>query len=210
MSGETVDRLEEAFDDPLVRQTEWSPLQRGGSNTRTRALKRPGPDRLVFRPAPWGFIFPSLFILGGAALAIDQPFEDMEPAWLQLVIALVLVVAGLRIGYGMTRPVVLDRQAGCCWLGWRAPVSVEAARSGKDAAALDAVRAVQVIRERITKSDGGKGYDSYEINLVLADGSRLHLVDHGKLAAIREDAATIGEFLGVPVWDASDFEFQWP
>jgi hypothetical protein len=46
---------------------------------------------------------------------------------------------------------------------------------------------------------------SYEINLVLTDGSRLNLVDHSIQSVIREDAQTLGAFLDVPVWDASSF-----
>jgi len=73
---------------------------------------------------------------------------------------------------------------------------------------LDDVRAVQVIRERVTSSDSGKSYDSYEINLVEADGNRLNLVDHSNQAVIREDARALGAFLDVPVWDASGFPPQ--
>lgn len=46
----------------------------------------------------------------------------------------------------------------------------------------------------------------YEINLVLADGSRINLVHHGARSIISEDAKTLGSFLEVPVWDASGFK----
>ncbi|MDP6491172.1 MAG: hypothetical protein QGG69_05335 [Kiritimatiellia bacterium] len=45
-------------------------------------------------------------------------------------------------------------------------------------------------------------YYSYELNLVLQDGSRINVVDHGNKTKLREDAATLSEFLGRPVWDA--------
>jgi hypothetical protein len=41
---------------------------------------------------------------------------------------------------------------------------------------------------------------SYELNLVLKDGRRINVVDHGGADKIRTDAATLADFLGVPVW----------
>ena len=38
-------------------------------------------------------------------------------------------------------------------------------------------------------------------NLVLADGSRVNVVDHGDLGQVRADAAMLAEFLSVPLWD---------
>jgi hypothetical protein len=47
-------------------------------------------------------------------------------------------------------------------------------------------------------------YDSYELNLVLRDGRRLNVIDHGTLHAIREDARILADYLGVSIWDAID------
>jgi len=44
-----------------------------------------------------------------------------------------------------------------------------------------------------------------EVNLVLADGNRMNLVDHSNQSAIREDAQALSAFLDLPVWDASGF-----
>ena len=45
-------------------------------------------------------------------------------------------------------------------------------------------------------------YYSYELNLVLEDGSRLNVIDHGNVEAIRADAQKLAAFLGKPLWDA--------
>ncbi len=59
-----------------------------------------------------------------------------------------------------------------------------------------------MISERIS---GDKStYYSYEINLVLKDGSRINAVDHGKKSKVQEDAKTLAEFLDKPLWDASE------
>ena len=38
--------------------------------------------------------------------------------------------------------------------------------------------------------------------LVLKGGERINVVDHGNLKRIREDANTLPNFPGKPVWDA--------
>ena len=43
---------------------------------------------------------------------------------------------------------------------------------------------------------------SYEINLVLKNGRRVNVADHGDLDSLRADADMLANFLEVPVWDA--------
>jgi len=73
--------------------------------------------------------------------------------------------------------------------------------SGEDAVALDQIHAIQIVSELCPS--GGLPFWSYELNLVLDDGDRLNVVDHAGLPQIREDAETLAEWLGVPVWDAT-------
>lgn len=42
----------------------------------------------------------------------------------------------------------------------------------------------------------------YEMNLVLEDATRLNVIAHGDLEAMREDALALSEFLGKPLWDS--------
>ena len=67
-------------------------------------------------------------------------------------------------------------------------------------AKLDSIHALQLISEycRGNKSS----YYSYELNLVMEDGSRMNVVDHGNQAKLREDAQTLSTFLDKPAWDA--------
>jgi hypothetical protein len=71
----------------------------------------------------------------------------------------------------------------------------------KDMCKLEDVHAIQLLREycRGNKSS----YYSYELNLVLHDGRRVNVVDHGKHSQILDEARMLSECLEVPVWDAS-------
>ena len=44
---------------------------------------------------------------------------------------------------------------------------------------------------------------SYELNLVLANGRRINVVDHGNIESLQKDARTLAAFLDIPVWDAT-------
>jgi len=42
------------------------------------------------------------------------------------------------------------------------------------------------------------------MNLVKNDAQRIHVMTYGKTTRAREDARTIAEFIGIPVWDGID------
>lgn len=95
----------------------------------------------------------------------------------------------------------LDAREGFCWKGSVSPSEdPNLVRQGK-ATALTDIHAVQLVAERLSSSDGRTDY-STEINLVLHDGSRRHLVDHGG-GSISDDAERLARFLKVPVWSQS-------
>ena len=93
-----------------------------------------------------------------------------------------------------TQPIVFDRARGMHWKGWRTPAS---ATGG--VVALDEIHALQVVSERC--SGHRKGYFSYELNIVLSDGQRINVVDHGDLRRIRVDGGHLASFLHVPFWN---------
>ena len=102
----------------------------------------------------------------------------------------------LIIGFG-TRPIVFDRRRGYFWKGRKHPDEVRDKRELKHFAELDDVKCIQVINELVSRQRWS--FRSYELNLVLKDGSRLNVVDHGNETSLRSDAASLAEFLGLPL-----------
>lgn len=198
----TSRELEEGFSDPLARQTRWTPARSGGTKGRSRRLVQSDSERLTFRPIKRNLLLCALPLLIGAYIITFQPLQNIQSTWFQATVGLVFLVMGSMLGYRLCTPIVIDKGIGACWTGWRAPASAEVARDQKGCAALGDVRAVQVIPERLRYTEATF---SYEVNLVLADSSRVNLVDHSSKSVIREDAQTLGKFLDVPVWDASNF-----
>jgi len=67
---------------------------------------------------------------------------------------------------------------------------------------IDEICALQLL-SRLCRNKR-KDYYSYELNLVFADATRLNLVNHYALLAIREDSSILANILEVPLWDAID------
>ena len=55
----------------------------------------------------------------------------------------------------------------------------------------------------ISKEFTGKydTYTGYELNLVLKDGRRINVMDHGDLPAMQDQAAAIAALIRKPIWD---------
>jgi hypothetical protein len=70
---------------------------------------------------------------------------------------------------------------------------------------LRGVHAVQLLRE-LCEDGEGRSFHSYELNLILRDGDRVHVIDHRSLDAMLELAQKTARFLGVPLWDAPDVD----
>ena len=69
---------------------------------------------------------------------------------------------------------------------------------------LNSIIAIQLNGEHV-KNDKGS-YKSFELNLVLKDGSRKNVVDHGNLKSIISDAEILSDFLDVPIWHAGSIK----
>ena len=196
--------------DPFAMQVEWNPVKSGGANFRTHKLAAVHSDRLEFQASLGAKLFYGIFVAagvivpGGFLAAVHLAESDLSegdlsagilPALLPLFIGAVFVSVGGALLYFGT-----DRHRGYFWRGRKAPHEVINPNELKNACRLDDIHALQLLSEycRSNKSS----YYSYELNLVLRDGNRLNVVDHGDREKIRDDAQTLSAFLNRPVWDA--------
>jgi hypothetical protein len=99
------------------------------------------------------------------------------------------------IAFVLARPLTFHKMSGLYWRGWRPKTMVRS--SDSKSGWLSAIRAVQVL--------GRRGM-YMEINLVLRDGSRVHVTGGGLLffnAHVLKEATDLADFLGVDLWDAT-------
>lgn len=179
------------FNDAVALRAEWTPLRLGGAGFRTHRLVERNPGRLEFRAGP-----PRGLMLFGAGMAVFAlVFWGIASAVPVAITAMVAVGAVFFL-----RPAVFDRGSGAYWIGWLQPASgTESATAGR----LNEVYALQLLGEHIPGKKG-RSLRSYELNLVLRSGERRNVVDHGELAALREEARQLARFLGCRLWDATD------
>lgn len=177
-------------------------MKAGGSNFGTHRLKEVSKDRLAFKATLGAQAFGGIFgLMGlgmlGVGIAGFFGFMGGEGSWILALIGLIFTLSGYGIIRSFTKPLVFDRQTGLFWSG-KAPEDRNGTH-GSDWARLDAIEGIQLLAEQVSGSESS--YHSYELNLILPEGARVHVVDHGNASRMREDAEKLSYFLGVPIYD---------
>jgi hypothetical protein len=110
------------------------------------------------------------------------------------------MILGWDMFYSGTTPIVFDKLSGFFWKGRKIPNEMFSMNTLMEFTKLEEIHALQLVSEYFR---GGKGSSYiYELNLVLEDGKRIIVVEHGDEEKLREDTNALSEFLGKPVWDA--------
>jgi len=195
------------FKDPIALQVGWTPLAGGGANFKTHNLVQTSVNRMEFKTGAFMKVFAGIFILFGLSFAIIIPSvilrQSQSDNWIMIIPFLfgsVFAVIGFFIYKTASCPRVFDKSSGFYWKGREEPnqmINPEYQKYTK----LNDIHALQIISERVRGNKSN--YTSYELNLIMKDKSRINIVDHGNINALRSDSAILGEFLNVPVWDAT-------
>ncbi len=196
------------FGDPVAERTSWMPAKRGGASFRTRRLVHVTSARIEFRASMGAILFFGLFLLGGLGFAVGfSVFHFSQGAFLVRVdtvlpplFGIVFAVVGGCLLYLGTGPIVFDKTKGFFWKGRRTPGEMLDSNSLKHFVGLEEIHALQLVSEHCQGQKSS--YYSYELNLILKDGKRINVVDHGNRRKLREDAETLSQFLDRPLWDA--------
>ena len=186
-----------SFNDEVAWNVAWTPLVGGGTNfcthraTRTKSLTS---SSLSFKTTLGAYLFSAVFLAVGlisAIASLSTGGVDPGAFLMSLLFPLLFVAIGAFLIWRM-------RSKECCFDQFSSQFI-----QGTTVHNLKEVHAIQLIREYVRGNKSS--YYSYELNLVCRDGSRLNVTDHGSLAAIREDAQLLGNYLNRPVWDVIDF-----
>lgn len=194
------------FNDELAMKTQWTPLVPGGASFRTRKLviSKMG-NKANFKTTIGALLFGGIFFIVGLGVLIFGIIRFVSngvagESFFLTGFGLIFGAVGAGMLCWFTRPIVFDQDMGFFWKGRvsrdKLMYSVE---SLKNCVSLKKIHALQIISE-FCKGDKSSYY-SYELNLVLDDGERLNVVDHGDLKALRADAEILSEYLQLPVWD---------
>ena len=204
--------------DPVAELTDWSPMSSGGSNFQMLEIFEVSGERIEFRRTRRMIRFYRVFMGAGLVMLGLAVFATTRSRYLSagemLYVTTAFALVGLLVGgTGVVmkrvagRPSVLDRRLGWYWMG---PTPRDAAdvERRKDAVLIKDVHAVQYLEKWFERFDspaaGSTSHFSYEINLVMHDGSRVNVVNHGgQSCSLLPAASRTARFLDVPLWDAS-------
>ncbi|MEX2345356.1 MAG: hypothetical protein WD604_07065 [Balneolaceae bacterium] len=197
------------FNDPLAETIEWIPLKKGGTNFHTHRMAAVDSHRMEFLPTIGVKIFAGIFIAAGLGFPLMFHYarfgEDFTSGWGVLYIwlfGLAFVGVGSVFYYKMAKPRIFDKYDGMYWRGHKKPDLLYKLedKTAKNATRLSDIHAIQLLREYV-RSDKSSYY-SYELNLVLKNGHRINVIDHGNKKKFLEDARQLSLFLDKPVWNA--------
>ena len=197
------------FGDPLALRIDWSPAASGGASFRTHRLVQTSAHRIEFAPTVGAKLFYLLFLVVGSGLLVFQANQirigqggmTEQGTFVPLLVGAVFAVAGACMYWFGTTPRVFDQTRAFFWRGRQGPQMMGTAGGSNSSVPFSSIHALQLLSEYV--SGNKSSYYSYELNLVLDDGSRINVVDHGNLDRLRRDAQTLSRFLDKPVWDAT-------
>jgi len=186
------------FDDEIAPRVDWTPLVGGGSSFcthRPQTKQTLTTSTLTFKTTATAFLFCGMFVCLGLAwiigFAIPHAAAGGGMDGGASLIPIGFVLFGWWYAWHLRRKeITFDRDGGL-------------ATSADIRLSLSNLHAIQLIREHVRGSKNS--YYSYELNLITKDLNRWNVTDHGNLRAIRMDAQVLGDYLGIPVWDAIDF-----
>jgi len=195
--------------DPVALETEWNPAKSGGASFCTHRLVQVSANRVEFSSTIGARVFYLAFCFAGAGvllfqlngIRIGKPGFAGENPWVPLLVGAIFAVVGVCLYWFGTAPRVFDRAQAAFWRGRNEPTGMGTFERAKNSAPLSEIHALQLVTEFV--SGQKNSYYSYELNLVLTDGSRINVVDHGNLDRLRSDAGILSLFLDRPVWDAT-------
>jgi hypothetical protein len=204
--GEGVDPS--SFEDPVALQTDWFPAAPGGASFGTHRLVQVSANRIEFSATLSAKFFFLVFLLAGLGvlgfqvnrIRIGQAYLLSQDSLVPFLVGTVFAVVGGCLYWFGTTPRVFDQSRASFWRGRKEPAMLDAAGRSENSTPLSSIHALQLLTEYV--SGNKSSYYSYELNLVLNDGSRINVVDHGNLERLRSEAQTLSQFLGKPVWDA--------
>jgi len=206
----------EQFNDPVALQTGWKKLRSAKANRASNKLVEKSPDLLAYQPSVGGIIFGIVFILiGGLAvlfyLLVSQGASGItiggaENVIFLAIVGLLFMAAGVMVILLATSPVAFDKTSGVFYKGRRQRRFQDTDHS-KNALRFSDIHAIQLLTY-LTSTSNENGptryYPVHEMNLVRHDGERVYVNTYNKPDRARADAAKIGAFVNVPVWDGID------
>lgn len=188
-------------DDPIAQKVSWEPAKHGGTNFKSQKIEFAA-NKITVKKTLGMILFGTVFLLPGlGGLLIGAPYSFISG---EAGTGFFFIIWGAGFGGAglamllMSKPFTFDKLRGVFYRG--KGYGSNPTGKKKTQGLLTEIHAIQLISERVHSSKNN--YTSYECNLVLKDGSRVNVLDHGRGKDVKNDAKRIALFLDVPIWQA--------
>lgn len=186
---------------------EWGPFAGGGANFQTSRLKEQADGTLKVVPTVGMWLFAGLFGAIGVGvptlflcvLTVGGSGGKGVPWWVKLIpvgFGLIFTLASVAMIRAAMNGPSFDLQSQTC----RRLFAKKAGGGQRVDVSFSEVQGIQLVSQQNSGSGDSSGYVSYQINLVMKDGSRAHVMGHGNLPALEADAKSLAQLLRVPLW----------
>lgn len=214
MSPERDTTYGHLFGDSFADTVCWKPLVPGGVNEITRTLPVLKERSLILK-ATLGQQLTTYFgaflgmyliyILTSVASNVGSPIYSNAIYLISSLVAL-FIIMNFRDIY---TPIIFDKKSGYFLRNCKIGESSKR-NSLKRSCLLSDIYAIQIVSEECIQpqKNGFSWFESFEINLILNDSSRLNVIDCANYAHVSKSAGKIGDFLRVPIWNASKQKFD--
>ena len=200
----------EKFQDPLAEKVSWQGSGKNNPSSTSTVLYEREPGVLSYKPSMTGWIFSLIFMLTGLLSVVVYffvPVTGNAPKWVLLLVGVLFMAAGVFIFFQSSRIIAFDENLGLFYRGKKARSSREI-QGHLTAVPFSDIHALQLLlrmsRVKSTDNRPDRFVPVYELNLVKADGERVHVITYSRREKAREDAYTLSDRLHVPVWDGID------
>jgi len=194
----------------LRSRVDIAPLNSGGASFKTHKLVKESNTKISFKPTLGATAFASVFLCVGIAVLAFSVFpfvkipveKSNEISIFTLIFGSIFALAGGFMLYYFSKPIVFDKRLKIFYKSYNSSIHHIDIQNSKNHIFLNTIEAIQLLGENIQSDDSN--YNSFELNLVLKDGTRKNVIDHGNLSSIVKDARVLSEFLNVPIWHTGE------
>ena len=200
----------EKFQNPLAEKISWQGMGKNNPSSTSTVLFEREPGVLSYKPSMTGWVFSLIFILTGFLSVVVYffiPVTGDAPKWLLLLVGVLFMVVGVYIFLQSSRTIAFDENRGIFYRGKKAEGSMET-KGRQSTVPFSDIHALQLLlrMSRVSTTDNrpDRFVPVYELNLVKADGERVHVITYSHSEKAREVAYMLSDRLHVPVWDGID------
>lgn len=183
-----------------INQLNWEPISLDGHEFKTHKMKQLSPGKIIFTGSLELKIFYGFLMALGLSVPIVYSLKG-ELDTTATVIGIVIFVVALIFFLRTVSTLVFDKSMGYFYMGDKSSVE-KLENHGKTYCRIVEIQALQLLKKKCYSNN--TSYSSYELNLVLQNGSRINVVDHGDKKVIDRDIKKLATFLNVEIYRYDD------